>query len=65
MRAKGNLNCRQNAFIPVPHTTQIPNSKNHGIYTNTMNTVALSDTLSDIPTVHIVVVGTIINEIIH
>ena len=59
MGAKGNLNCRQNAFIPVHHTTQIPNSKNHGI-TNT-----LSDTLSDIPTVHIGIIGTIINEIIH
>ncbi len=55
MRAKGNWNGRQNAFIPVPHTTQTPNSKNHSI----------TNTLSDIPTGHVVVIGTIINEIIH
>ncbi len=57
MRVKGNCNCRQNVFIAVPHTTQIPYSKN---LTNT-----LPDTLSDIRTDHIIVIGTIINEIIH
>ncbi len=56
MRAKGNWNRHQNVLIPVLCTTQICNSKNHGI-TNT-----IPDNLFDIPTVHLVVIGTVINE---
>ncbi len=43
----------------MPYNTHNTNSNNHGI-TNT-----LRDTLFDIHTVHIVFVGTVINEIIY